>query len=446
MTKKVYLLTACATSLTIGALSQVVQFTKSGTYTVPSNARKIQVLVVAGGGGGGCSWEGGGGGGGGVIYTALDVLGGEQFDVVVGAGGVGAVQDWAYAEYTYGSPPQSGENSAFGSLKAIGGGAGAYDLHNDAWENNVYGPAQDGGSGGGGGNPYPAGGNGISNQGYAGGSGGAGSGPFYGGGGGGAGGPGADLTGNLKGGDGFSTNITGTLQTYSGGGGGAYRIDASAVPYPYYQIFPGGLGGGGYGIGGYDSIYLNPSATYFGGGGGAVHGLKAGSGYQGIVVVKVLETIELTASIQSASIVHSLTSQYDSSGCLVQPPSSSVKTFLSLTVRVSNVGTQSFSIPYADLASINCGSALAYPNAFSISFNGEVYSKFEKCLVDTVDPLIFTTCNDMGLSSGNYHDSKLWVTVPEDALTVGSSYNVTVTVFPGLTSVGSTSLPFSVKY
>ena len=84
------------------------------SWTCPTGVTSIEVLVVAGGGQGGSS-HGGGGGGGGVIYnSAFPVTPGTAYTVTVGAGGYLAQS----------SPSQNGSNSAFGSLTAIGGGAG----------------------------------------------------------------------------------------------------------------------------------------------------------------------------------------------------------------------------------------------------------------------------------------------------------------------------------
>lgn len=161
-------------------------------------------LVVAGGGSGG--WDvGGGGGGGGVIYNQNFVTSG-TLTATVGAGG----------NPSGSGHPQiggSGSNSIFGSLVAIGGGAGG---------NYSGGAGQNGGSGGGGSswssNPGNAAGNGTSGQGYNGGAGFAGTG--QGGGGGGAGGPGSAGIGSTSGtaAGGIGISVFGT--TYSTGGRG----------------------------------------------------------------------------------------------------------------------------------------------------------------------------------------------------------------------------------
>jgi hypothetical protein len=104
-------------------------FTSSGTWTIPSNVTKIDVLVVAGGGGGGGgsytkisdqeyrTYRGGGGGGGGLVYvTEYDISGySSSITVTIGTGGSGGNNT---------ARGTSGSNSVFGSLTAIGGGGG----------------------------------------------------------------------------------------------------------------------------------------------------------------------------------------------------------------------------------------------------------------------------------------------------------------------------------
>ena len=90
----------------------VVSFTTvgSGTWTVPTGVTTVQVLVVAGGGGGCSSSYGGGGGAGGLIFNSnYSVTPGGSVSYTVGGGGAIAT---------------NGSNSVFGTLTAIGGGAG----------------------------------------------------------------------------------------------------------------------------------------------------------------------------------------------------------------------------------------------------------------------------------------------------------------------------------
>lgn len=183
----------------------------SYTWTVPANATDVEYLVVGGGGGGGpysgtyspCRVYGGGGGAGGVLSGTVNVSGNSTLSITVGNGG---------------SLSNSGQNSVFGNLTAIGGGAGGGVNTNGA----------DGGSGGGGSvwycTPgaynYSSAGSGTAGQGNDGGVRTEYNTP---GGGGGAGGAG----GNGVGGSGVSSSISGTATTYAAGGG----YGSAAIPF-----------------------------------------------------------------------------------------------------------------------------------------------------------------------------------------------------------------------
>ena len=239
------------------------------SWTCPTGVTSIEVLVVAGGGQGG-STHGGGGGGGGVIYnSAFPVTPGTAYTVTVGAGGYLAQS----------SPSQNGSNSVFGSLTAIGGGAGTSEA----------GTGLSGGSGGGGGGKGGAvynGGAGTIGQGFPGGRGTDNS-PYNGGGGGGAGGPGQPATtAGGTGGPGVQYSISGTPTYYAGGGGGNCYGPTSGTLIGF-----GGVGGGGNG-----GIYQTGSTTLgtagtasTGGGGGGnylstqQYGMAGGSG---IVIIR----------------------------------------------------------------------------------------------------------------------------------------------------------------
>jgi hypothetical protein len=169
----------------------------------------VEVLVVAGGGGTGYD-VGGGGGAGGVIYnSAYQITNAAAITVTIGAGG-GSGQ-------VFNSRGTNGNNSVFGSLTAIGGGAGG------GYADPSIAPGLDGGSGGGGGNyQSAAGGNGTPGQGFNGGSSAAGT--WGSGGGGGAGGPGANGIANqtVAGGAYVTYTISGQSENYAGGGFGAF--------------------------------------------------------------------------------------------------------------------------------------------------------------------------------------------------------------------------------
>lgn len=249
-------------------------FTRSGMYTPGVGVFSVKVLVIAGGGGGGGGWEGGGGGAGGLLFSGFYyVTPGTPIQVIIGRGGNGARRNTLV---------QSGENTIFGTLTAIGGGAGGAE-QNSASINPASVDPQNGGSGGGGSWGAPSGtnfvGTGVTGQGFAGGTA-FNSAPYVGGGGGGAGSAGGDgaswAAGN--GGIGKTVTILGVTKTYCGGGGGSIRGSGTSS---------GGAGGGGGGNG----TGPGANATYYGSGGGAGGGNGAscmgGDGFQGIVLVEV---------------------------------------------------------------------------------------------------------------------------------------------------------------
>ncbi len=263
--------------------STLVSFTTVGTtsWTCPAGVYSVEVLVVAGGGGGG-RHSGGGGGGGGVIYRpAFPVVPGTAYTVTVGDGG--ASPPIGTYPGVPGGQGGNGGNSVFGSLTAIGGGAGGW----------YGGNATAGGSGGGAtGHATTTAGAGTDGQGFAGASGERESPGYSASGGGGAGGPGqpgvradftvtnvgvssstANKTIYIRGGDGGPGvwyNITGQERAYGGGGGGSPQYGNAYAE--------GGNGGSGVGGRGSPGISTTEGSQYgydgianTGGGGGGAH-------------------------------------------------------------------------------------------------------------------------------------------------------------------------------
>ena len=246
-------------------------YTAIGTTSfTPAVSGTVEVLVVAGGGAGGNN-HGGGGGAGGLVYkTNYPVISGRSYPVTVGAGGVAAG--------TGVDNNTNGGNSGFGTIIAVGGGAGGN--RNDSANTS---PGQSGGSGGGGGGSqatFPnnwSSGAGTFGQGNSGGIGRADS-PI-GGGGGGAGAPGrAPVAGGGQGGAGLRYSISGTPTYYAGGGSGS----TGGVPG-----LAGGLGGGGTAGTTVGTSGTAGTANTGGGGGGGGAGNTVGSnGGSGIVIVR----------------------------------------------------------------------------------------------------------------------------------------------------------------
>jgi len=280
-------------SLTVKA-PYVHQFTTVGStnWVAPANGN-IRVLIIGGGGGGGHQVGGGGGGGGFVEYQSYSVTAGQVYPIVVGGGGLGGTHIGQPA----GTAGSAGGNSSFDGKTAFGGGGGG---------SHSGGSATVGGSGGGGGGGGSASNNGAaSNQTTpagatsGGSSGGTGrSTDWAGGGGGGAGGAGISSpsanTGG-QGGIGKLSDITGVSLYYGGGGGGCNNTSNTPIP--------GGLGGGGRGIGNdgqsvFGTQYGDPGQNGRGGGGGgcrdfyaqpysnATYYIRAGDGGSGVVILK----------------------------------------------------------------------------------------------------------------------------------------------------------------
>jgi hypothetical protein len=269
---------------------KVHTFTSPGTFCVSAGSgpkSKIDYLVI-GGGGSGANNRGGGGGSGGYreshtssvsgCYTAAPtaspsplgpLTGPTAIPVTVGAGAVG----------TPNSPPNqpgsTGSVSTFSTITSAGGGFGGYN------PSPVPGAGGPGGSGGGGAYPNLAGGSGNTPpvsppQGNDGGTSNSTNSGSGGGGSGATGGASSNCTAG-SGGDGLTTNITGSPVQRGGGGGGS-----------------GNSGGGSAGAGGGGTGYVGPSGTHpnddgtanTGGGGGAARNGLSGAGGSGVVIIR----------------------------------------------------------------------------------------------------------------------------------------------------------------
>jgi hypothetical protein len=268
----------------------------SSFQVLDASLTAVEVLVIAGGGSGASNDGGGGGGAGGLIYSSSYAISPGSYDVIVGKGGraFGITR-------TFGGR-QSGENSIFNDLIAIGGGAGG---------------SVNGGSGGGG-NPGGTSGSGVPGQGFNGGIGFSGNGLQ--GGGGGAGNSGsnaAGLGGNGRGGSGsYFSQYTGLglgfpSGWFAGGGGAGNNFLSSPVGL-------GGIGGGGNGAvnNAITDATDGVSNTGGGGGGSSAGGFGPGvasSGGSGIVVVSYDSNSLITSSfslyVDETSLTGSINNQ-----------------------------------------------------------------------------------------------------------------------------------------
>ena len=257
------------TDITVGADTyRVHTFTTVGTSSLNViQGGELEYLVVGGGGAGGPTYHGAGGGAGGYRSSVIGEMSGGgsmaepsltinsgSYQVTVGAGGIGGVNNG------------NGVNSTFSNIIALGGGGGN---------------GRNGGSGSGTSYGTPSVGLGTVNQGYNGGTGVLTSAPpnYGSGGGGGAGGVGqtGTSTSGGNGGIGLTSSINGTPMTRAGGGGGS----------TYNGGTPGqGIAGGGNGSSGQGTSAALNSGSGGGGSERSVGIIQGGSGGSGIVIVR----------------------------------------------------------------------------------------------------------------------------------------------------------------
>ena len=264
-------------------------YTTSGTWTRPTGATKIQVILIGGGGGGGGgggqngspggSGGGGGGGAGDFLEFTQDVSAKPSISYTVGAGGAGGAAGATGVNGTDGSDGgQTIWDTTFTTVISTGG-AGGLTLPGSS-SGGAGGSCRWGSNGGSGGRGETGISAGDSQNGGAGGS----SEIFF---------PceGTDGTGGDDG-------ISGAEKGGGGGGGGALAL-FNSLGYEYL----GDGGNGGFG-GGFDGVYYNADAgapaTNYGGGGGGGGGSQGdsatnnasgagGNGADGIILVRVLE-------------------------------------------------------------------------------------------------------------------------------------------------------------
>jgi hypothetical protein len=225
---------------------KIHQYTSSGTFTVSSGAKAIEILLVAGGGSTGGQDVTGGAGAGGLIYNSSYASTQGQYTITVGGGGSGGIS----ANNTPGNP--GGNTTAFG-YTAVGGGGGGGGYTSSP---SVMAGLSGGSGGGGGGNNSAPGGSGTPGQGYPGGP---SSGPTWGtGAGGGAGGTGPTgvSQSQVPGGSYVTYSVSGSPANYAGGGYG--NNDSGSVNQTGYDYNNNYLGTYGFGACGTGAPNTNP--------------------------------------------------------------------------------------------------------------------------------------------------------------------------------------------
>lgn len=270
---------------TVGANTTITA--TNGTCTVNFTASvTMETLIVAGGGGGGAQ-IGGGGGAGGYLFNSSMTSGINNYTLVVGAKGVGAVAGGGAVGTKGGNSWIA--NTTLTTYNASGGGYGGSE---------TGGPGANGGSGGGG-SYYATGGTNVAGTGVAsqGNNGGTGSeSPRYDGGGGGVGSAGASGTNTVvggPGGTGRANSISGAAYTFSCGGGGGTDAMGAA---PGVAGCANAGGGGTAGAAGGNAAVNSGSG---GGGGGYSSGSAGGDGGSGSIILNFVEPTAATANMSS---------------------------------------------------------------------------------------------------------------------------------------------------
>jgi hypothetical protein len=279
-------------------------FTGDGTFKLNREIVVEHLVVGGGGGGGGCtgrSVSAGGGGGGGVV-TGSGTRTAGAYAVVVGAGGRGGPDATLTVTPGVDGYARGGENSNFGEVVALGGGAGGSapfgggsaesgDAYALPTPSAVFLAAKATGGGGVGQATRQLGATGSS---WNGGDGTANTNQNQldrqlAGGGGGAGqnGTAGSGTNSGSGGHGVASDLSGTNREYGSGGGGGKRTGGSSGPG---GALPGLSTAGG--SGGLNTAGSNGVAGRGGGGGGAGRDTAAsgtavgGDGGSGVVIVR----------------------------------------------------------------------------------------------------------------------------------------------------------------
>lgn len=259
-------------------------FTSNGTWTKPTNAKIVEVIVIGGGGSGGGpssggNASGGGGGGAAIRYVFPATALGATETVTVGAAGL--------AQSTANTAGNAGGTSSLGAHALAYGGAGGASASAANGSGGGGGGGGSAGSGATGGSPHAN----VANSAATGGGGGDGGGlntagyaAEYGGAGGGGGAAGAGGSATRGGAGGGGGNAAGGVSgsTTAGGGGAAGNPGAAGTS----RSATGKAGDGG---GGGSTAGANGGAGGVpGGGGGGLNGAgpsTSGAGGRGEVIV-----------------------------------------------------------------------------------------------------------------------------------------------------------------
>jgi len=239
-----------------------------------------EILAIGGGGGGGGGYGGSGGGGGNIYYNSSYIFTNNNYNIIIGSGGVGGR---AYTRPTSQTSEIPGTGGNSGNITSISLNANNIIIANGGGQSDTgfssgYFHAANGGN-------SSANINGIVTN-YSGGTGYYNNYSWVSGGGAGAGqnGTSANMSGSTitsygNGGNGYNSSITGTATYYAGGGAG---VPASQFDTPSAT---NGLG----------------QTTYGGGGRGAWKDIMQGeNGKNGCVIIRFTFTWPLTTAVQTS--------------------------------------------------------------------------------------------------------------------------------------------------
>ena len=148
--------------------------------------------------------------------------------------------------------------------------------------------------------------------------------------------------------------------------------------------------------------------------------------------------------ILSATFEHKSVPTYkNENSCVLNSQSEVVA--LSLVVKVTNVGPSNYLVDSTSLKKEHCSDVVSYPSFYSISVGGIVMTSAEKCVSDSIDPVTYT-CNNPGVSHGNYFVSSQWIDLSKGTLTAGAGYDVTVSILTQNKLLTAVSDPFKVTF
>jgi len=162
-------------------------------------------------------------------------------------------------------------------------------------------------------------------------------------------------------------------------------------------------------------------------------------------IVSVSPATELSVSILSATFeTKTVPIRESKTSCLITGYNDI--RVLSVILKVTNVGSLPLLVNPNDLKQETCSNNVnVFPTFYQIDIGNTTKTRSEKCVSDSVAPISFT-CNNMGISPGNYFISTQWVDVSQSDLVAGHQYTVYVSALPRNPMLKAVSEPFTIIY